>query len=412
MRKTKQLLAATGLVLLVACQGLSPEPTATPTPSATAVPTTTPLPTDTPTPTEIPPTATDTPTPTKTPRPTATPTPTIPPLWGRFPGSIVFTGIDSNGIQLYLIDMQTRDIRQLTDNQEINILPIWSPDGSRIAYARLHQDDTVSLRVIELGDGSDSLLLDGFTTEFLSISWSSDGRFLVFDGTLGTDTCRCIYRVSMQTGQLVNLTPGSSAWDAFPSFSPDGSRIAFTSDRQPGESISDDIWVMNSNGGSAVNLTPNGEFLWEDSHGAWGPEGERIAFIRFGILASPTSPGAPAGLWIVNADGSGEELITALDTALLSKELTWSPDGSWIAFGVSAGDDEEIWLVDVATGETRRIAKRTGSLYGITWAPDSSALAFTHRQGQDLEILVAAVDGSMLWTLFDDVTSGLPAWSP
>ncbi|TMD47031.1 MAG: hypothetical protein E6I86_10500, partial [Chloroflexi bacterium] len=106
----------------------------------------------------------------------------------------------------------------------------------------------------------------------------------------------------------------------FPDFSPDGSMIVF------GTQLSGDIWVVNSDGSGATQLTsgPN-----VDLFPAWSPDGSKIVFIRNGQV------------WTINTNGGGATQLT-FDPAPKGQVPDWSPDGGKIAYSSGTG----IWVMN------------------------------------------------------------------
>jgi len=171
----------------------------------------------------------------------------------------------------------------------------------------------------------------GFTTE---VAWGSADRpscapagdAVAFSGgNLGNSD---IHRVAPGGGLPQRLTsdPGD---DHNPDWSPDGGRIAFQSDRD-GDL---DVYVMGAGGGEQTRITSNGG---EDSEPSWAPDGTRIAYY---------SDGPPAGVWVMNADGSGARFLVE------GREPAWSPDGTLIAYRDStAADGGRVWTITPAGG--------------------------------------------------------------
>ena len=174
--------------------------------------------------------------------------------------------------QIYVLDLsRSSRPRQLTDESfTATLWPTWSPDGSTLAFARSEGD-------------SSSIWVMGAT--------GKNPRSLTEDDLVEEET----------------LTP-----DEFPTWSPDGERIAYTSFLPDGN---DDIFVMNANGSSPTRLTSGPEY---DSDPDWSPNGELIAFSRDGDI------------YTMRPDGSDVRQLTqgsARDGA-----PAWSRDGRWLAF--------------------------------------------------------------------------------
>jgi Tol biopolymer transport system component len=123
----------------------------------------------------------------------------------------------------------------------------------------------------------------------------------------------------------------SSRFQADQQFSPDGKRIAFSSDR----SGSFEIWVCNSDGSSPVQLTSFGGAYTGTPH--WSPDGRWIAF--------DSRPGGKAGVFVISSEGGEPRRVTEgnWDDIVPS----WSRDGKWIYFSSNRGGDKELWKVPV-----------------------------------------------------------------
>src|SRR5437870_2181034 len=143
------------------------------------------------------------------------------------------------------------------------------------------------------------------------------------------------------------------AFDFWPSWSPDGSRIAFTSDRdsQTG-SVNLEIYVMNADGTGVVNVS---EDPASDLGPAWSPDGTKLAFHsdRDGIFQ----------IYVMNADGSGVVRLTTLGAP--SELPAWSPDGSRIAFD----SDAEIYVMRADGTGLAQVTGTDAANYIPRWRP-------------------------------------------
>ena len=191
-----------------------------------------------------------------------------------------------------------------------------------------------------------------------------------------------------QVSQVTNNTEG----DVDPIWSPDGKRIAFSSDRVSGSCC--EVFIMNVDGTGVTQLTHGGGF-----GGAWSPDGKQIAFI-----------GPNGELFVINVDGTGVTHLTE------GRPTAWSPDGRQIAFISNRDGDNDIYVMNAdGTGViqlTNDPASDEGDHAG--WSPDGQRIVFSSaRDGGQLHIFAMNADGSGVTQL----TSGSfvdddPVWSP
>ncbi|HYP01038.1 MAG TPA: carboxypeptidase regulatory-like domain-containing protein [Pyrinomonadaceae bacterium] len=260
------------------------------------------------TPTTPPPTPTPTPTP--TPQPTPTPTPTATPL--RVNGQIAFEG-GGNGsafdISVVNPDGTGRALLLSESNHEQH--PAWSPDGKKIAFTHVKRG-TYEVFTANADGTNRQRISDGYdrsprTSDYYP-AWSPDGTRLVFARN------NQLWTVDSGGGQTVKLSNGTDD-DQQPSWSPDGSKIAFV---RNWASHNAQIFVMNADGTNQINLSNN--FNVSNRRPAWSPDGSKIAFQRGQTI------------WLMNADGSNQTMITQPVFSEPSDHPVWSPDGTQIAF--------------------------------------------------------------------------------
>jgi len=190
----------------------------------------------------------------------------------------------------------------------------------------------------------------------------------------------------------VNLTADSPAPDTAPSFSPDGERVAFRSDRDGGG-----IFVMGSTGESVKRLT---DFGYDP---AWSPDGKQIVFST-GDGQNPWSRDALAQLWVVPSSGGEVRQLTKTGDAV---QPSWSPSGRRIAFWGLRSDSgqRDLWTIPAdAAGEPVPVEVTSDPAvdWNPVWSPDGRTLFFASVRG-----------GSMnLWRVAIDEASGRPRGEP
>jgi TolB protein len=196
------------------------------------------------------------------------------------------------------------------------------------------------------------------------------------------------------------LTHGCG-WDWFPTWSPNGRRLAFT--RACGQRFS--IYVVNSNGSGLRRVTPARlDAEWP----SWSPDGRRLAF----------AGGNPdrSEIYIVSADGHDLRQLT--HNQIADSDPDWSPDGRTILFTSSraAGGHHQLMLISPTGGSARALPMRGGE---PAWSPDGKRISWARAEpGTAREtdnIWVANADGSQQRRLTHErigVASHHPTWSP
>ena len=196
-----------------------------------------------------------------------------------------------------------------------------------------------------------------------------------------------VWSINADGTGLTRLTDSPSL-EFDPSWSPDGTRIAYRSDRND----ESELWLMNADGSDRHRVARGG-------FPAWSPDGSKIAY------ASPSS------ISIMNADGSGQRRVPHTDGG---EYPSWSPDGTRIAFLRTTPGEHLTYIVDVDGSRVVDLS-RLGDCWQVDWSPDGRSILFASHRDQDepgyTDIYVMRPDGSGVKRLTHN-RGYTPAWTP
>ena len=185
------------------------------------------------------------------------------PAWSPDGTRLAFTRHLGRLSDLYVVDVRTRAVRQLTRTpQVIESDPAWSPDGKWILFGQTPRSMPRPSTVLRRTDPTGRSNVPITNASAFAATWSPDGRKIAFASDLHRASDIWVMNASglgtKATG-LENLTSDSRASNAHPAWSPDGHRIVFMSTR---DSQTDDygIWIMGSDGSSPERLARDGGF--------------------------------------------------------------------------------------------------------------------------------------------------------
>jgi len=242
-------------------------------------------------------------------------------------------------------------------------------------------------------DGSDQERLTNRQVNDYYPSLSPDGRSVVF---VSNQTGQFeIYIFDIQLREELSITEGAGNLTA-PEISPDDLWIVYAS-RRDGDSS---IWLMRRDGSLPHPLTDS---QWNEIDPTWSPDGAHITFaaVRGGFVE----------LFVMNADGSDIQQATH-DVQGIGGRSSWSTDGRRLVFYAGPRGDRDIYVVEVATGQTTRLTFG-GNNTGPGFSPDGAWIVFSSSRDGDHEIYIMRADGSEVTQLTDNTYDDWqPRWGP
>ena len=321
--------------------------------------------------------------------------PVVPPQWTPDGSQIVFAdrgnvySVDVNGTSLQLIHGGDGE-------EDLFYAPDVSPDGTRIAYLKNYRRWPWESRHLEIAtsalDGTDERVLTDLDYRRLgNPSWSPDGSRIAFAER------EKIYTIAADGSdlQVVIGGPGLAHYSlrgnlqSYLVWSPDGRRLAFVAyDRDPGPS---ELRAMQT---IAVDGSDPRKVGQGHSVPAWSPDGGRLAFAEVVVLGEDSRM---LQLYTVGSDGSNLHQIARRHIPPLrwSGATSWSPDGTEILVGSVAVrvDGSELRLLPALnSGGVPRLDTRS---YGLTsWSPDGSRIALQESWDHPHPVYTVSLDGS------------------
>jgi Tol biopolymer transport system component len=355
-------------------------------------------------------------------------------LWASDPGiSTIASGDDATlvadlpGWRADLFLMGTSD-----SSNRVSSTPHWSPDGTRIAF-RVYNDApgiyvmnadgsgltrVTDLPEVEVTNPSEQQLPwpDG------DLEWSPDGTEIAFAHQSKLGQPSSLYVVDTNDRQIRLLADRGAAADVPANYlghgwldansfawSPDGSRIAFV---QADDRQTTGLFVINRDG-TGLNRLAGADLRDAPDYGywlaglTWSPDGSRIAFVR--------SPWGVRGVYVINADGTDLRVVGGgwRGPEGPTEQLEWSPDGKLIAGLRNQSGGMEIFLTAVNGSGPRSVATADQRLLtegdAFDWSPDGSQLVFSDLgPNTTTQIYIINTDGTGLQTLAE---GEFPSWS-
>ena len=191
-------------------------------------------------------------------------------------GEVAFSWNKTGTFEIYSAPLERDTIYQLTDAKERSVNPRWSPDEKHVAFLRDHGgDERFDIWIVDREGEDERDLTNEPGVMHREIAWSPDGRRIAYAANVGGKGFG-LYVVDVATGAKRALTEGARD-DHQPRWSPDGARIVFWSRRESVRTNSD-LYLVPAGGGAVTRLDLRGGKDAEAFDASFSPDGTRLAF--------------------------------------------------------------------------------------------------------------------------------------
>jgi Tol biopolymer transport system component len=325
-----------------------------------------------------------------TPSATTAPAPSNPPATPAASIAYPVTAVPArNGLiavvsagRIHLVGPDGIERRTLGSADATDYDPVWSPDGSRLAFLsepchpvsdRCPEKTKSASLMVTNPDGSGRRELIGGLEDPVTVAWSPDGSRIAIDPFPGPK----ITVVSVADGRATTLAAGQ-----FPIWTPDGSAIAYETAGVYGEDAIDLVNADGSGDHALVGRSASGRPEWPS---VWTVDGSQLIYsFEQGIVPTNRRP------WVVNRDGSDPHALTILGPGDF---MSLSPDGQsvlWLQRSTVAGTSGHLFVTGVDPSAPRRMDFSAGE--SEQWSPDGTRLLGTTTDGHGLPSGLTIVD--------------------
>ena len=251
---------------------------------------------------------------------------------------IMFTSKRDGNFEVYIMNEDGTNIKNLTNNSSVDYGLNWSPDGNYILFYSNRNGNEDVWRMDN--DGTNLTNLSNLPSNERAAAYSPDGKKIVFISNMDDNTLD-LYTMSAEGGNIQKVTQNRTYCES-PEWTNDGKYIVFTLEVEKDsteKNFSGELFVINADGNNPRRLTHREGF---DSGADISPNGKKIAFYG-------KSETGNMDIFIMNIDGT--EILNLTNDAPEDYSPSWSRDGNWISFTSGNSGNYDIWKMNIITKE-------------------------------------------------------------
>lgn len=270
-------------------------------------------------------------------------------LRGVFGTEIAFSARNGRGKEIYVVGMDGRDLRKITDNRSYNLFPRWSPDGRWLSFTSFRTGfPVIYLRNPETGAEREIVRAGDAKTPG---AFSPDGEWLYYSVSQGGNSDIRRVRVT-GAGGAPETVAGGWGLEVSPTLSPDGRRMAFVSDRGGAPQI-----YVKDLGSREETRISKGGYATSPS---WSPAGDRIAYTA--------RVGGRFALFTTAPDGSDTRAVVSAPDADC-EDPSFSPDGRYLVYSHRKKGYSGLKIISLDGRRERTLVSGLGDAGSPAWSP-------------------------------------------
>ncbi|HEX8070980.1 MAG TPA: protein kinase [Pyrinomonadaceae bacterium] len=328
------------------------------------------------------------------------------PVWSPDGKRIAFEVDDYDAAAIWTISVNGNEAKRVSVSQWNGYGPVYAPDGQSIFYSR--GSGVLQMRVSPdtgepIGEPTPVTGIGGPPSFVRRVSFSADGKKAAYSLVRRSESISAVFlqpKSATALGPPLALVSNTGERNNFPSFSPDGKRIAFVSCDLSGTGCR--VWLMNTDGSNQTQLTAGeGSQLVPN----WFPDMSQVAYV--------SNRTGHHSYWAINLESKREKMLLDLPDGIDYARL--SPDGKQIVFNSKRGGGGviNVWTAALAAGEPKQLTFDKEMMGFPGWSPDGEFIAFQMKRGDDTHVMVMPSEGGTPVQLtFAKGQSWTYGWSP